>query len=795
MCICTLKSQTVWFFRDGTNPGFYDSGLAFKTSPSTIEQAGASGDKIPTNVGTFFQGTNSLKLRWTSQSGGDWSALIIAPGFPSQDISQTDSISFMAFAPSGLTKGAMPKIFMECAPGNTKTKKYNLSDYNNDIPAGIWTEVRVPLNIFFTDAGNSNVDFSKAKAIILGQNVADGTEHIVYIDNVRTYKSGVASALTAPSNLSVVGYDSHSELKWIASSGASSYEIWSNTEGGTSILRKTIEANNPYFLDFVTDLGTNLTLKYKVRAVGANGETSAFSNEATANIKPMSDDELLTMVQRQTFRFFWEYAHPNSGMARERNNSGDVVTTGGTGFGVSAIVVAVERGFITRTEGVKQLLKIVDYLTLADRFHGVYPHWLDGKTGKVVPFSTYDNGGDLVETSFLFQGLLTAKQYFNGNVTDETRLRQTITQLWEGIEWDWYRQGGQNVLYWHWSPNYAWRMNFALRGYYEALITYILGVASPTHGVPASIYNQGWAGSANYKNGQSYYGYKLFVGPNGGGPLFFAHYSFIGFDPRNKKDAYANYFQQNVNQSLINWAYCKTNPKQWVGYSAENWGLTASDDPNGYLAHEPLTNNDNGTISPTAALSSMPYTPKESIDALKYFYRKEGAKLWGEQGFYDAFNPTRNWYANSYLAIDQGPIICMIENYRTGLLWKNFMLNPEIKPALDAIGFVSDSTSTGLFTPSVAKEFDLKFYPNPSTNNGFIEVNIENTDKISLELYDFTGRLIKSYFKNRELQTGKHLLETDFKDVKNGSYLLILTTKYANSTQVTESKRRVSVFN
>lgn len=791
VCTMFLKSQTVWFFRDANNIGYYDSGLAFKTSPSTIEQAGTTNDKIPTNVGFVFQGTNSLKLRWTSQNGGDWLALIIAPGFPSQDITTSDSLAFMVYAPNGLSKAAMPKIFMECSPNNAKTQKYNLGDYNNDIPVNTWTEIRVPLSIFFTDAKNNGIDFTKTKAIILGQNTADATERLIYIDNVRTYKSGGSNALTAPSNLAATGYDSHVELRWTAATGASAYEIWSATEGGNYTLRKSITASNPVYMDFVRDLGNQLNLKYKIRAVGANGGTSNFSNEVTATIKPMTDDELLTMVQRQTFRYFWDNAHPNSGMARERNTSGDIVTTGGTGFGIGAIVVAVERGFITRAEGVKHLLKIVDYLTLADRFHGAFPHWLDGKTGKVVPFSTYDNGGDLVETSFLIQGLLTAKQYFNGSSSDESRLRSSINQIWENVEWDWYRQNNQNVLYWHWSPNYGWRMNFALRGYYEALITYILAVASPTHSVPASIYHQGWAGSPNYTNGQSYYGYKLSVGPLAGGPLFFAHYSFIGFDPRQKKDAYANYFQHNVNQSLINWTYCKENPKKWTGYSAENWGLTSSDDPTGYLAHEPFGYTDNGTISPTAALSSMPYTPQQSIAALKYFYRQEGQKLWGDQGFYDAFNPTRNWYADSYLAIDQGPIICMIENYRTGLLWKYFMQNTEIKPALDAIGFTKDSTSTGLFTPSVLKPFDMQFYPNPISEKGFIDLNINKTETITLSLHDITGRLIKTYCTDKNYTTGKHLIEMNFSDVKSGIYMLIL--RGGTSQEPKESRCKIVV--
>jgi hypothetical protein len=769
-----INAQNVWFYQDSNNPGYYDSGLAFKTAPSTIEQTGPSGDKIPTEETIVYQGNNSLRLRWTSQSGGDWLALVIAPGFPSQNITQTDTLAFWAYAPSGMAKSALPKIYMECAPNNIKTKKYEISTYANDLPTASWTEIKIPLSIFFTDAGNSGVDFTKTKAIIFGQNAADATQRLLYIDNVRTYRATATGTLGTPTNLLASGYDSHTELSWTIPEGSpDGYQIWrSEDNGATYKLLKTTNPSSTY-IDFVGNSDTPKSFKYKIKAI-RNADISAFSNEANATVKTMTDDELLTMVQRHTFRYFWDFAHPTSGLARERNSSGDVVTTGGTGFGISAIVVAVERGFISRTEGVKHLLKMVDFLSTAERFHGIFPHWIDGKTGKVVPFSTYDNGGDLVESSFLFQGLLTAKQYFKDSNTDETRLRQVIQKLWEDAEWDWYRQNGQNVLYWHWSPNHAWRMDFALRGYYEALITYVLAVASPTHSVPASLYHQGWASSANYVNNQTYYGYKIFVGPLAGGPLFFAHYSFIGFDPRQKKDAYANYFIHNQNQSLVNWAYCKNNPKQWTGYSADNWGLTSSDDPKGYSAHEPFGSNDNGTISPTAALSSMPYTPAQSLAALKYFYRKEGAKLWGSMGFYDAFNPTRSWYADSYLAIDQGPIICMIENYRTGLLWKYFMQNTEIQPALDAIGFTKDNTTSVKDPLSISEDFSLKLYPNPSSDKISLDFDLFKNEFLSLDIFDINGRLIKSVFSQKQFSQGKNQVLIEKTTLKSGLYMLIL---------------------
>ncbi len=425
---------------------------------------------------------------------------------------------------------------------------------------------------------------------------------------------------------------------------------------------------------------------------GANGEnftsyTRSFytGTDPTPDHPTISTDELLTLVQQQTFRYFWDFAQPASGMARERNTSGDLVTSGGSGFGIMAIIVGIERNFITRAEGIERLDRILDFLESADRFHGAWSHWINGNTGDVIPFSSNDNGGDLVETSFLMQGLLTFRQYLNAGDPQEAALIDRINALWETVEWDWYTQDGQHVLYWHWSPDKAWIMNHPIRGYNEALITYVLAASSPTHTIDADVYHEGWANNGGIVNGKSFYDITLPVGYDYGGPLFFTHYSFLGLDPRNLLDAYANYWTQNVNHSLINHAYCADNPRNYVGYSDENWGLTASDNQNGYSAHSPT--NDLGVITPTAALSSMPYTPEESQKAMEFFYYKVGDRLWGEQGFYDAFNLTEGWVASSYLAIDQGPIIVMIENYRSQLLWELFMSCPEVQDGLTKLGF------------------------------------------------------------------------------------------------------------
>lgn len=409
----------------------------------------------------------------------------------------------------------------------------------------------------------------------------------------------------------------------------------------------------------------------------------------SANKFPViSDDALLTLVQQQTFRYFWDFAHPVSGLARERNNSGETVTSGGSGFGIMAIPVAINRSFITRQQGLARLQTIVGFLkNTAQKFHGAFPHWLNGTTGAVIPFSTKDNGADLVETSYLVQGLICARQYFDGADAAETALRDDINTICNGVEWNWFRQGGQNVLYWHWSPNYNWEMNMQVRGWNECLITYVLAASSQSYSIPKVVYDNGWAQNGAMQNNNTYYGLPLPLGPAYGGPLFFAHYSFLGINPNNLSDAYANYFSQNRNHTLINFNHCVTNPNSHYGYSNLCWGLTASDIENDYTASSPA--NDRGYIAPTAALSSFPYTPAESMNALKFFYYKLGDKIWSDYGFVDAFSLKNPWFATSTLAIDQGPVIVMIENYRTGLLWNLFTSAPEVKAGMRNLGFTA----------------------------------------------------------------------------------------------------------
>jgi hypothetical protein len=410
-----------------------------------------------------------------------------------------------------------------------------------------------------------------------------------------------------------------------------------------------------------------------------------------ANVLESDDDALLDIVQLQTARYFWEGAHPVSGLARDRQKTtgapaNDLVAIGGSGFGIMAIIVAVERGWIDRTAALSLLQGMADFLESSPRYHGVFPHFINGRTGATIPFRHKDDGADLVETTFLFQGLICAREYFAGLATEETRLRHSVNALLSQAEWNWFTRGDRQLM-WHWSPNHGWAMDSPIRGWNECLLTFVLAAGSARHPIDPGIYHEGFAGGPDFRNGRDHYGIVLPLGMNSGGPLFFSHYSFCGLDPRGLSDRYADYWQQNLRHTQINYRHCVRNPYNHLGYSPDCWGLTASHGPRGYIASAP--DRDFGVITPSAALSSFPYAPAEAMRALRGFLTKPPKRIWGRFGFVDAFCEYRNWYSRTYLAINQGPIIAMIENHRTGLLWRLFMGAPEVRRGLARLGFTS----------------------------------------------------------------------------------------------------------
>ncbi len=590
------------------------------------------------------------------------------------------------------------------------TAPIRLADFSEDLPPSKWVQLRIPLKQFVSISIRP-FQPGRLHSVYFLQGSPDDTPRTLYIDEIKIDSASEAQPdatpdINAPTNVRAKGYERHIDVSWdsAANDPRQSFVIYRSTDGKTF---QPVGLQAPGFNRFTDYVGRpGLRAAYKVRAMDQAYRQSPFSEEASASTREMSDDELLTMLQEACFRYYWEAgSHPSSGTALE-NAPGDrrIVATGATGFGIMALIVGVDRGFITREQGLARLTTIVGFLEKTPRYHGAWSHFMNGGTDQTIPvFGIFDNAGDLVETAFfLMEGLLAARQYFNGSSAAEHTLYERISQVVEhrrvGLVSSLLRQS--DALYWHWSPQWSWYINHRLTGFNEVMIVYLLAIASPTHSVPAELYYSGWAGQSRaamqyragwsgtkegdrYLNGRTYYGIKLDVGVGSGGPLFFTHYSFMGFDPHALHDRYTNYFQNNRNIALINYAYCVANPGHFMGYGPGAWGLTASDDQLGYSAHAPDVADDNGTITPTGALASFPYTPQESTAALKHFYRDLGDRLWGIYGPRDAFNLTHNWFSPIYMGLNQAPITVMVENYRTGLIWKLFMSNPEIKPMLD----------------------------------------------------------------------------------------------------------------
>jgi len=709
-------------FDNSITPDYYYYSSGRSIFPSTVQLLSGS---LPVEKKNFFTAPNALRLQWRSVAGGSWQAEVRVVSMRNRLTDfRGDTLYMWCYSPEGIPADDLPFIQLEDEEHNF-TAPVTLDGITGDMPAKRWVQLRLPLSEFAT-ASIHPFQARQLHSVHFGQGAADDTPRTLIIDEIkiddRDAASPVApevrSAPRPPQNVQAKGYDRHIDISWeaIADSYLQSYAIYRSI-GKQKFLPIGIQsADINRYTDFVGR--SDVKASYRVKAVDRSYRQSAFSEAASASTRELSDDELLTMLQEACFRYYWDGAHPVAGATLE-NIPGDerIVATGASGFGIMALIVGVDRGFVTREQGIQRLTQILDFLEKAPRYHGAWSHFLNGYTAQnMLVFGMFDNGGDLVETSFLMEGLLAARQYFKGSSEAEQSIYKRITTLWETVEWDWYRHSSQDsALLWHWSPQWSWYIDHRLTGFNETMITYLLAIASPTHAVPADLYYSGWAGQSpaaiayrsgwsgssegdRYLNGHSYYGIKLDVGEGTGGPLFFTQYSFMGFDPRGIRDRYTDYFENNRNLALIDLAYCEANPGHFRGYGADDWGLTASDDQLGYSAHAPDLATDNGTITPTGALSSFPYTPEASMAALKFFYRDLGDRLWGVYGPHDAFNLTRNWFSPVYMGLDQAPIVVMVENYRTGLVWQLFMSNPEIQPMLDKIGFQRDGSEKAFAT-------------------------------------------------------------------------------------------------
>jgi exo beta-1,2-glucooligosaccharide sophorohydrolase (non-reducing end) len=710
-----------YFDNSLTTDAYFYSGASAISPSVLVDKHG----KLPVDTKIFFTPPNALRVEWQSQPGGGWEASVRMVDFRNRYPGlQGDTLSFWCYAPEAIAADDLPLLTLTNARGDMPVGEFPgsfsealpVGKYSGNLQAGHWVQVRIPLAAL-RSASIYPFEPRFFQNMVFHQGKADGARHTLVIDEIRVddehslnANSAGQKPLPAPQNLRAKGYDRHIELSWDPADDprVARYTVYRSLDGGKFEPIGIQLPGTQRYEDFLGKSGARAD--YKIAASDSNYRESPLSKTASAATRELTDDELLKMLQEACFHYYWDGADPHSGMTRESIPGDDrIVATGASGFGIAALIVGVERGFITRQQGVERLTKIVDFLEHAQRYHGAWSHFMDGSSGKTMPvFGILDDGGDLVETSFLVEGLLAARQYFRGGAAEEQELYKRITGLWESVEWDWYRENAQSdFLYWHWSADWSWKIHHNLIGFNEVMITYVLAIASPTHAVPAEMYYSGWASQSeraqnyrrgwsgskdgdHYRNGNTYFGIKLDVGVGTGGPLFFTHYSFLGFDPHALHDRYtASYFENNRSIALINRAYVIANPKHFTGYGPDAWGLTASDGPEGYVAHAPDAENDRGTLTPTGALASFAYTPEASMQAFKHYYRDLGGELWDIYGPRDAFNPGQDWVSPLYMGLNQAPIAVMIENYRSGVVWKSFMANPEIGEMLKKLNAVT----------------------------------------------------------------------------------------------------------
>ena len=689
--VAAAQADIIFFVDNPNRDQKFEHSWGYAMKPSELELVA---EKAPVTSERAFNGRDSLRIRWLSSTNADWGICVATAGWLWHDFTACDFITFKINGPEAIDKQALPSVAVEDSY-NHKSDRVWMGDYLDGVDgdATTWQDVKIPVADF--RPGILQCDNKRIKSIYFFQRATDVVEHVVWVDDLRATQPGTAApkAPAAPSGVTAAGRDGRIDLRWAPNpeSDVIGYNIFRADRASAVFFPQNVAIHEPpVYSDEVRSNGA--TYQYYVTAINHEFQESQASATVTAKSVAMDEKGLVTYAQEAAFRYFYDYGHPVSGLARERKGSGDICTIGGTGFGLMTLMVGADRGFVTRDEAAARILKILRFLDeKAIRHHGAWPHWIHGVTGETIPFSEWDDGGDLVETAYLVQGLLTVRQYFGRDTPEEKEIRNRATAMWESVEWNWYRRKMDDKwLTWHWSPNYEWRMDKQIYGFNEAMITYLLAIAAPTHGVPASMYYDGWASEKDYVNGKDFHGHKLAVGMDGGGPLFFIEHSFVGFDPSGKRDKFCNYFDYAREVVLAHRAYCAANPKNFKGYSDLCWGLSASDNPYGYGAQSPMK-NDNGTVTPNAVLSAMPFATKEVVLTLRHLYRAYGARLWGEFGFRSAFNSTEDWYAKSYVGTEMGTIAPMIENARTRLCWRMFMANPEIQKALDAIGWVEEN--------------------------------------------------------------------------------------------------------
>lgn len=448
---------------------------------------------------------------------------------------------------------------------------------------------------------------------------------------------------------------------------------------------------------YVDTVSAGHRYQYFVRSVSLTGGIQSIPTDTitTPAIGPLSDDDFLELVSRTAFDFLWNEANPANGMVRDRSRENSAASVASIGMALTGYGVAADRGWITRDQARERTRTTLNFLWNAPQstapdatgYKGHFYHFLNMQTGRRAG----TNELSTIDTALLMAGVLYAAAYFDQDHPDEAFIRDTGKALYDRVDWAWASPRAPRISH-GWNPESGF-IPYDYGGYSEAMILYLLALGSTTYPVERQAWEywmSGYRWQSDFLPGRPYVAFA---------PLFGHQYSHIWVDFRGRRDAAMrdrgiDYFENSRRATLAQVNYAAANPNRFAGYSANEWGITASDTPTGYRARgAPPAYNDDGTLNPTAPGGSYPFTPEESLRALRTMYTTYGRRLWGIYGFRDAYNPTQNWFATDYIGIDQGPILLMIENYRSGSIWQRFMTRPEIQQGLTRAGFQTLTSS------------------------------------------------------------------------------------------------------
>lgn len=779
--ISQTKPDLVIFDEDDPiGAGYYDASFGIKSGSSTLTLGGA-GDKLIIETANHYSGINSGLLEWKSAAGGDWSLYIASINWATRDASGYDSLIMYVDSRGAIAASNLPKIGLE---SNTQqlSSLINLGDFfssGTDADTVTWQRVSIPLTAF---KPYNLFALSAFKDVNFHQGTADNVQHTMWVDNIRIVSNANIPDTTLPSSPKRVvtrSGDKSIVLHWNLNPEKNllGYNVYRATSASGPFTKLTSSALPlPSFADLAVINVQAYT--YYVRAVNSNQVEGA--NSDTVTVIPQSfanDDAFLNYIEQTAFDYFWYEANPTTGLIKDRSAPNVAASIASAGFGLTAIGIGADRGWITRAEGRDRTLTTLNTFWTGPQgvdstgtigYNGWFYHFLDMNT------ATRDGLSELssIDTGLLLAGILYSKQYFNGSDSTETKIRALADSIYNRIDWNWMRNGGSSLTM-GWHPGSGPGSGFIGArwiGYNEAMILYIMGIGAPVNPLPPSAWDA-WTSGYQWR---TYYGYSYVYYP----ALFTHQYSHCWVDFRNIADGYmkaqgSTYFENSRRATLAQREYCIANPGSFVGYGANFWGLTASDDPNGYKEHGAPNGYDNGTIAPTAAGGSIPFAPEACIPALRYMYDQYRTSIWTGYGYRDAFNLSVNpaWWDADMIGIDQGPIIIMAENYRTQSVWNTFMKEKIITDGLQRSGF---TTVTDVAKANPPKSYSLEQnYPNPFNPTTVIRYNLSKQNLTFLKVYDLLGREIATLVA-RIQDAGGYAVSFDASQVPSGVYFYTL---------------------